>query len=134
MDNQSDLFSNGYNAEILEHIDQAMHSEDSKAWPSIVVDVFKILEQQYQQQGIDDIKTTLNTTLAVIDYLGGMQVYVPKGNRLRKYIRDMEIYHRFNGNNIAELAKEYGHSEQSIYRIIAQQKSLYIKRKQPELF
>ncbi len=133
MENQNQLFNDSYTPEILDNIDHAMHSTDSKAWPSIVVDLYKIVKIQLEQQGIDDIQATLDTTLALVDYLGGMQVYVPKGERLRKYIRDMEIYYRFNGRNIRQLAKQYNKPEQSIYRIIAEQKALHIKRKQHSL-
>ncbi len=134
MDNQNELFSDSFSPEILDNISQAMDSDESKAWPTIVVDLFKIVQLRYQQQGIVDVKSTLDTTLALIDYLGGMQVYVPKGERLRKHIRNMEIYYRFNGRNVRELARQFGQTEQSIYRILAEQKRLHIKRKQPDLF
>ncbi|MGL4224966.1 MAG: Mor transcription activator family protein [Vibrio sp.] len=134
MDNQSDMFSDSFSPNILDNVNQAMEGEESKVWPSIVVDLFKIVKLEYQHHGIDDVKAPLTTTLALIDYLGGMQVYVPKGERLRKHIRNMEIYYRFNGRNIRELSRQYEQTEQNIYRIIAEQKRLHIKRKQPDLF
>lgn len=134
MDNQADLFNDSFSPDILDNINQAMECDDCKVWPSIVVDLFKIVKLKYQKQGIEDIKVTLETTLALIDYLGGMQVYVPKGERLRKHIRNMEIYYRFNGQNVRELARQFEQTEQSIYRILAEQKRLHIKRKQPDLF
>lgn len=134
MDNQDDLFNDSFSPEILDNINQAMDGDDCKAWPTIIVDLFKIVKLKYQKQGIEDVRITLETTLALIDYLGGMQVYVPKGERLRKHIRNMEIYYRFNGRNIRELARQYEQTEQNIYRIIAEQKRLHIKQKQPDLF
>ncbi len=134
MENQNDMFSDSFSPEILENINQAMDSEDGKAWTSTIVDLFQLVKFEYQQQGIDDVKAVLKTTLAIADCLGGVQQYLPKGERLRKYIRNMEIYYRFNGRNVRELARQYRQTEQNIYRIIAEQKRLHIKRQQRDLF
>ncbi len=134
MDNQADLFNDSFSPEILDNINQAMNGDDGKAWPSTIIDLFKLMQLEYQKQGIDDVGAVLKTTLAIADCLGGVQQYLPKGERLRKYIRNMEIYYRFNGRNIRELSRQYRQTEQSIYRILAEQKRLHIKRKQPDLF
>ncbi len=116
-----------YSAEILKLIEQEMANDSSNMWPSTVTDLFNIIKLEFKKQNISDAKVILETAFSIVDYLGGMQVYLPKGDRLRTYIRDMEIYLRFNGRNIRELARHYKQTEQNIYRILAKQKKLHEK-------
>ncbi|WP_158077962.1 Mor transcription activator family protein [Canicola haemoglobinophilus] len=50
-------------------------------------------------------------------------------------LRDIEIYQRFAGNNIAELTKEFNLSESHIYAILREQRKLQKERndKNPKL-
>ncbi len=45
---------------------------------------------------------------------GGREIYVPAINR---DLRDAQIRHEFNGQNIDEMCRRYGLSRSSIYRI-----------------
>ena len=51
---------------------------------------------------------------------GGQLLYIPKGFAFDIDERDKEIYRKFDGTNHNDLAVEFGHSVQHIYRIIAQ--------------
>jgi Mor family transcriptional regulator len=65
---------------------------------------------------------------------GGQQIYFPKGLLLELSERDQELYRKFNGTNQAALAREYGYSEQWVYRIIKSVRDAEITRIQQDLF
>jgi Mor family transcriptional regulator len=53
------------------------------------------------------------------DYWSGQTITFPKEYQRRLSKRDVEIYERYNGPNRAELARELGISERSLYKLIA---------------
>jgi len=57
--------------------------------------------------------------------LAGQQVYF--GRRVVFSERDYEIYHKFNGSNCNQLAKEYGLSARQIYYICARVRAEQIR-------
>jgi len=55
---------------------------------------------------------------------GGRVFYLPKGEALKRALRDSEIWARFNGNNMYELSIEFGLSQKQIYVILTEQREL----------
>jgi len=49
-------------------------------------------------------------------------------------LRDANLYHDFNGHNHRELMKKYDLTQQSVYQICAEQRQLFIDKKQGKLF
>ncbi len=49
---------------------------------------------------------------------GGISVYVPKRTERRLAQRNARIYRAFTGDNVTDLAKEYGLSEVQVYTVI----------------
>ncbi|MFO1322211.1 MAG: Mor transcription activator family protein [Burkholderiales bacterium] len=45
--------------------------------------------------------------LALADYAGGREFYLPRAVTLRASIRDVQIRREFNGRNLVELASRY---------------------------
>jgi len=64
--------------------------------------------------------------LSVADMLaedwGGLNVYIPKRLERRLALRNARIYRAWTGDNVMELAREYGMSEQHIYAIIREER------------
>ncbi|WP_157890267.1 Mor transcription activator family protein [Marinobacterium aestuarii] len=67
---------------------------------------------------------------------GGRHVYIPKGDRIREAVRDVELFRDRHDRGILpdELASRYKISTQHVYRIIKEQRSLHMKKVQPALF
>lgn len=65
---------------------------------------------------------------------GGQNLYIPHGVLWDIDERDVEIFDKFDGTNQKELAREYGFSEQWIYRIIERVRQAKIDATQQDLF
>ena len=60
----------------------------------------------------------LESYVKLTNCYAGCTIYITKPERIRKQIRDAEIYEKFDGRNYRQLAKEYCLSESSIRKII----------------
>lgn len=65
---------------------------------------------------------------------GGMLIYICKGRSYELSERDLKIWNEFNNNNHHEICKKYNISIQWLYKIIANQKGMYITDVQEDLF
>lgn len=70
----------------------------------------------------------------ITDEMGGGQVYITHNNTLAARDRAREIYRKFNGRNVRNLAREYKLSERRIYKIIELQQAAETTRRQAMLF
>lgn len=61
----------------------------------------------------------IESYLKLVEVYGGSNIYVAKMDKLLCIKRDAEIVHKFDGNNYATLAKQYGLSERAVRTIIA---------------
>ncbi len=55
----------------------------------------------------------------VLDYVGGLSIYIPKLDRMLRPARDSKIKKEFTGYNFNSLAKKYSLTERAIRDIIA---------------
>ncbi|EAQ65847.1 hypothetical protein MED121_01510 [Marinomonas sp. MED121] len=77
-------------------------------------------EKSRNQQAISAVDILLGITRE----FGGAQVYVPQERSVRSFLLHKEIIMHFKqGVGVADLAKNYKISNQSVYRIIDQNKS-----------
>lgn len=60
----------------------------------------------------------IKNLLTLSEYLGGMQFYIPKKDKLTKNTIYKAIMKEFDGTNIKKLASKYDVSESTVYRII----------------
>ncbi|SEF29800.1 Mor transcription activator family protein [Variovorax sp. NFACC27] len=56
----------------------------------------------------------------ILHRLGGMHIYVPRKTAREREKMHKEIVRRFNGRNLADLAKEYGMTARHARRIISE--------------
>ncbi|HDR1112432.1 TPA: DNA-binding protein [Pasteurella multocida] len=68
----------------------------------------------------DDVCEQIGTSIAdfIADNYGGQVISFPKNFKWRTDSRTMQIYKKFNGANIRELAKEFGITESGIRKAI----------------
>jgi Mor family transcriptional regulator len=120
---------------ISEHAD-VLRSEH--AWPHTLAELVEVMSNRLRAaHGYDDEESNQvarDLVMLLGKHLGGRMTYLPKGDQLRRAIRDAQIYHEFNGVNHNELAARFQLSSVSIYSIVQKQKQLLIEKVQPSLF
>ena len=60
----------------------------------------------------------VNNLLALSKNYGGTSIYIPKFEELLKNRKYAKVMEEFNGDNIKKLARKYGISERTIYRLV----------------
>lgn len=136
---QRDLLGEAsFSEDLLEHLDE-IPEETKRKWPKDLAALIDIFESALKRQGLDDTqaKRLAHSLLAEqAMYCGGRHIYIPKGDRLKQAIRDVELFRDWHDNGVVpdDLAKKYKISTQHVYRIINEQRAIHLKRVQPSLF
>lgn len=105
-------------------------------WAPLLANMVSVLEARFLRQGMtadQAFNQARDSVLATAEYFGGRMIYLPRGDRLKLALRDAEIFHRANANNIKTLATEFEVTDIQIYRIIRQQRALHISKVQRRL-
>lgn len=108
-----------------------------KRWPQGLTDMLTVIESDYVRKGAEADKARHLAFIAVralSQYAGGRSFYIPKGEALDRALRDREIWERFDGSNVSQLAQRYQRTEVQIYAILSEQRKLARRRVQPALF
>ena len=132
-DNQHDMFAHEViDPRVLENLGHM--SDENRSWPSLLMELNGVVANTLKLHGIDNSDVSLQVTLDIGEYIGGVQVYLPRGDKLRQQIRDMKIYEQYKGNNVKYLAHKYRVTDKTIYEIIARIRKLEQQQRQPDLF
>lgn len=130
---QADLLGGGPLTDVAAEVLDAVPSDK---WEKALVEFIEVGEAALRRRGLsadDAFAQAREVVLSIADFRGGRLFYLPKGERLLKAMRDMEIFRRARHGNIEALADEYGVGVIQIYAIIRKQRTLHIKRTQREL-
>lgn len=107
------------------------------AWPSLLAELVDVLADHFEDQRKKDPDSAMDLAQDVIiviaHHLGGRSIYLPRDDRLKRAIRDSQIYREFDGANHLALAKRTGLTKTQIYNIIAEQRRLRSDRLQMRL-
>ncbi len=109
----------------------------SDRWPSVLAELVDVLRTTFRRRGRDEaaaIAEAQQAVLAIGQYLGGRQIYLPTGESLQTALRDRRLYLEYNGRNKGELAQRFGITERRVEQIAAEQRAVYIRRIQPDFF
>lgn len=97
------------------------------AWPKMLIDIRDHMEFTFKENG-QSPESALNlasqAVIALANHIGGTMLYLPRGDSLKRALRDAEIHQLFNGENTNELAKKYGLGRPTIYAILQKQREL----------
>lgn len=76
-----------------------------------------------------------HVVFAICSVMGGRVVYLPRGDALKRALRDAKIYREWKdiGTPIPELVSKYDLANQTIYDIIRRQRALH-RKNEPDLF
>ncbi|GAA4650823.1 Mor transcription activator family protein [Kistimonas scapharcae] len=133
----NDLFGHGElnDGSLLQHLDDDL-IEERRHWPRDLVEMSDFLRAQLNQEGESDERTLLladKLLVALAFRSGGRGFYLPKADRVKRALRDKQLYEAFNGRNIYELVRRFDLSEVKVYQVIKEQRALHMGRIQPSL-
>ncbi|MRJ41174.1 MULTISPECIES: Mor transcription activator family protein [Idiomarina] len=135
---QNELFEEDKNLDEL--LSKAEDIElGTTAWPQTLAELVSIFKDEMMSGAValdEDKALSLAKRLVArqAHHMGGRQFYLPRDERLRKAIRDVEIWQRYNGRNVAELQREFDLTAQQVYAILREQRQLERDRRQAKLF
>lgn len=138
-EDQNDLLGDSsFSDDLLNHLDE-IPDEVRKKWPkdlAALIDLYQasLIRMGYAEKDAKKIAHTLLAEQAI--YCGGRHVYIPKGDRFKQAVRDIELFNDWHDRGIVpdELAIRYKLSTQHVYRIIKEQRAIHMRRVQPGLF
>ncbi|WP_044469781.1 Mor transcription activator family protein [Mannheimia massilioguelmaensis] len=139
MENQTDLFADdhAFVGALFDHLDDIPEAEIANQWAGNLADMIEVMRTELCRQGEPEDQAKLRACKlagVLAHYIGGQTIYMPTGERVKMAIRNAQIYHDFTGNNVRELIRKYKLSESKIYEIIREQRSLFRRRNQYDLF
>lgn len=105
------------------------------AWPKFLIELVDVMAAELERMGDPEPRRKAQHLIAhQAHHLGGKMIYLPRDDRLRTAMRDMEIYSEYTGGNSRALSEKYGLTQQRICNIVKVQHSLHRKRIQRDLF
>ncbi|WP_284881114.1 Mor transcription activator family protein [Citrobacter portucalensis] len=119
---QNDLFGDIQDDSILEHLDDDSSAETVR-FPALLTELNTLLRGELTKHGVDP-RISLELVYAISCQIGGMQIYIPRGQTLESLIRDMKIWRDFNGRNITELVERYCVTYKTVYKAIRRMRKL----------
>jgi len=117
--------------------DRAGITAPDAKWPANLAAMVDVLHATLRDRGHDDdaaLDDAEHCAIAIAEYQGGRNYYLPTGKRLKDFVRDRAIYLASNGRNKAELALRYGLTERRVEQIVAEQRAIHLRKIQPQLF
>lgn len=118
------------------------HMEDPAVmhrWEGTIKEMVEIAEAELRGKladRMDDVPEFARAVVfAICDTMGGSVVYLPRGDALKKAMRDAAIYRDWHERNIppTDLVRRYKLASPTIYEIISRQRALH-RRNGPDLF
>lgn len=95
-----------------------------KKWPRTLAELMSVIETRLAKEKLNKPLLAEKLITDISFYLGGRDIYLPKGESLARFIRNLRIYQAFNGRNADELAKEHGFTRRQIDNIVVQMREL----------
>ena len=104
-------------------------------WPLRLLELTDICEAViHRHPGAAQRELAERLVMEIANYLGGRPVYLPRGDALKRALRDRRIWRDSGKLSPDELATREGVCLQQIYKIIGEMRALEKRRRQPRLF
>ena len=105
-------------------------------YPEILVEMIEIMMPLLLLQTSVEQAEHLAYTIAEAfrKELGGMPIYLSKGQEFELSQRDLALWNDYTGRNIHELVKKYNVSAQWVYSVVKRARALDLKTRQGDLF
>lgn len=105
---------------------------NSAAWPAALAEFLEVIEDHLVRHGRADWdaqEIAQGVTIALSEYFGGRNMYIPRGETLKRFLRDAEIYNLSGKMRAQDIAKKFGVSFVTVYNVIRRQRELRRKDK-----
>ena len=105
--------------------------EDPERWEKTMADIADVRVEELRRAGVEGSRCLgRKLAFALSQAIGGTQIYLPRGDAIKRASRDLGIWMEYDGtvmgpNGSVALSQRYGMSEIHIYRIIARQRGLH---------
>ncbi|NOJ21928.1 Mor transcription activator family protein [Vibrio coralliilyticus] len=129
MNSQHEMFEHdSIDARVLDNLDHLMEEENE--WPVTFLQLRDVLAEELKGKLPEHKRISLSLALAVGQYIGGMSIYLPNGQSLQRYIRDINIREAFDGANVKPLALKFRLREKAIYEVLRRMRAVSTQRGQ----
>lgn len=107
-------------------------------WEGTLREMVEIAEAKLNTEmadGVTSAELARHVVFAICDTLGGSVIYLPRGEALKKAMRDAAIFQdwREKGIQPVDLVRKYRLANQTLYAIISRQRALH-RKNEPDLF
>lgn len=105
---------------------ESIASEQMKAWAPMLGSMYDVTLAAINRNGGKGGNDALAqaVVLDIAQFFGGKLVYIPRGENIKRELRDQEIAKRLGREKANDLAAEYRLSVQTIYAIARKQQKL----------
>jgi Mor family transcriptional regulator len=107
-------------------------------WEGTLREMVEIAEAKLNNEmgeGATSAELARHVVFAICDTLGGSVIYLPRGDALKRAMRDAAIFQEWREKGIqpVDLVRKYRLASQTIYDIISRQRALH-RKSEPDLF
>ncbi|MCT8125290.1 hypothetical protein H1D31_04490 [Alishewanella sp. BS5-314] len=119
----------------LEQLPPEQRSDAVNRIPAQLQSLIALFESELKGHVKQPENMAQRLVIELAHYLGGIQTYIPRNDRLKTLLRNIAIYNAHNkGASIRSLAEQHRLTDMQIYSIIKEQTQVERARRQFKLF
>lgn len=119
----------------LENLPDDQRQDVVKRIPAMLQSLMALFTSELRSKGAKDPERLAeHLVICMANYFGGMQLYLPRNDKLSLELRNIRIYQQHRGGNTEQLARQYGLTSIQIYHIVREQTVAERARRQMGLF
>ncbi|MDZ7902302.1 MAG: Mor transcription activator family protein [Rheinheimera sp.] len=119
----------------LDKLPDEQRQDVVKRIPAMLQSLMALYTSELRSKGIKDPERLAeHLVITLANYFGGMQLYLPRNDKLALELRNIRIYQQHRGGNTEQLARQYGLTSIQIYHIVREQTVAERARRQLGLF
>ena len=119
----------------LDKLPDEQRQDVVKRIPAMLQSLMALYTSELRSKGIKDPERLAeHLVITLANYFGGMQLYLPRNDKLGLELRNIQIFHQHRGGNTEQLARQYGLTSIQIYHIVREQTLAERARRQMGLF
>lgn len=103
------------------------------AWEGALAEMLDLVTAALDRRGVTDARARAAEVVVELGVVMGGR-YLPKGDDVRRSVRDAQIWCEYTGRNVNELAARYRLTVVRIYQILAAQRQIARGQRQGDLF
>ncbi len=119
----------------LENLPDDQRQDVVKRIPAMLQSLMALFTSELRSKGAKEPERLAeHLVICMANYFGGMQLYLPRNDKLALELRNIRIYQQHRGGNTEQLARQYGLTAIQIYHIVREQTVAERARRQMGLF